>query len=183
MTGAGPRAFPIARYQWGTEGGWSIFKTMEPLVEKAVASGRLTVMLNTSAVELIQDAGGAVTGVVADRLTAGAGTLPPARSCWRAAAVRPTRICIEELHGVPLYCQIAHPNSQGIGLTLGLAAGGYLRGGEKYAALPGAILANDYYPSPAHGHSGRAERISAQALGNHGQFAAANVSCRKITRA
>ncbi|GIS41134.1 MAG: hypothetical protein Ct9H90mP13_09800 [Pseudomonadota bacterium] len=33
----------------------------------------------------------------------------------------------EELHGVPLYCQMAYPQSQGAGLILGQSVGGYLR--------------------------------------------------------
>ena len=54
----------------------------------------------------------------------------------------------EELHNVPLYCQIAYPQSQGMGLLLGQSVGGYLRGGEKYSPLYGMILADEKYPSP-----------------------------------
>ena len=49
---------------------------------------------------------------------------------------------------VPLYCQIAYPQSQGMGLLLGQSVGGYLRGGEKYSPLYGMILADEKYPSP-----------------------------------
>ena len=59
----------------------------------------------------------------------------------------------EELHNVPLYVRAAYPYSQGAGLLLGQSAGGYLRGGEKYASLPGAILVDDNYPSPLYGHA------------------------------
>ncbi len=148
VTGLGHEHFRIPRYQWGPQGGWSIFKTMEPLVERAVAGGRLTVLLDTSAVELMQGRDGAVVGVVTE-------DAQRRRADYRARAVvlasggcASNPHLFEELHGVPLYCQIAHPNSQGAGLVLGLGAGGFIRGGEKYAALAGAILANDYYPSP-----------------------------------
>ena len=149
VTGQGHEHFKIARYQWGPRGGWSIFQTLEPLVKKAVASGRLTLMLNTSAVDLMQDAGGAIRGVVAVDQSGKGMDLAARNVVLASGGCASNPAMFEQLHGVPLYCQIAHPNSQGMGLTLGLGAGGYIRGGEKYAALGGAILANDYYPSPA----------------------------------
>lgn len=147
VTGSGHDHFRTARYQWGLQKGWSIFKTMEPLVKKAVNEGRLTVLLETSATGLMQDKAGAVIGVTArsgdgERLEFRARQVVLASG---GCASNPAMY--EELHGVPLYCQVAHPNSQGIGLTLGLGAGGYIRGGDKYAALPGAILATNSYPS------------------------------------
>ena len=36
----------------------------------------------------------------------------------------------QELHGAPLWCEVAYPYSQGEGLMMGLAAGGRLRGGD-----------------------------------------------------
>jgi fumarate reductase flavoprotein subunit len=49
---------------------------------------------------------------------------------------------------VPLYSQAAYPFSQGAGLVLGLGAGGYIRGGDKYVGLFGGILKDNAYPSP-----------------------------------
>ncbi len=147
VTGQGHEHFKIARYQWGEQGGWSIFQTMQPLVKKATDSGRLSVMLNTSAVDLIQDADGGIKGVVVADNTGELQDLRARQVVLASGGCASNPGMFEELHGVPLYCQIAHPNSQGAGLTLGLGAGGYIRGGDKYAALMGAILANDYYPS------------------------------------
>jgi fumarate reductase flavoprotein subunit len=149
VTGQGHDHFRTARYQWGPQGGWSIYQAMEPLVQKAVASGRMTILLNTSAVDLILDPAGAVTGAVAEDSTGQRNDYTARQVVIASGGCASNPHMFEELHGVPLYCQIAHPNSQGAGLTLGLAAGGYIRGGDKYAALPGAILANEYYPSPA----------------------------------
>ena len=148
VTGAGHDHFRTARYQWGPQKGWSIYRVMEPLVQAAVTAGNLTVSLNTRAVGLVQDANGGVTGVITED-DGGKRLAYRARQVVLASggcASNPHMY--EELHGVPLYCQVAHPNSQGVGLTLGLSAGGYIRGGDKYAALPGAILAADQYPSP-----------------------------------
>jgi fumarate reductase flavoprotein subunit len=148
VTGAGHEHFTIPRYQWGPKGGWSIVEALQKPLAAAEASGQLTIMMNTSAVDLTMDRTGAVTGVVATDAD-GVHTDYRARQVVLASggcASNPHMF--EELHGVPLYCQIANPNSQGIGLTLGQAAGGYLRGGEKYAALLGAILNDNHYPSP-----------------------------------
>jgi len=148
VTGAGHEHFKIPRYQWGPKGGWSIVEALEQPLAAAEASGQLTILLNTSVVDLTLDGAGAVTGVIATTAD-GVRTDYQARKVVLASggcASNPHMF--EELHGVPLYCQIAHPNSQGIGLTLGQAAGGYVHGGEKYASLLGAILNEDRYPSP-----------------------------------
>ncbi|MDJ0926528.1 MAG: FAD-dependent oxidoreductase [Gammaproteobacteria bacterium] len=148
LTGHGHDHFRTARYQWGPQNGWSIFNAMKPLVDLAIAKGRLQVQLNTRAVDLIQDGSGAVVGVVAAGPDGERSDFRARNVVLASGGCASNPHMYEELHGVPLYCQIAHPNSQGDGLTLGLAAGGYLRGGEKYATLLGAILANDHFPSP-----------------------------------
>ncbi|MDX2225302.1 MAG: FAD-binding protein, partial [Rhodospirillaceae bacterium] len=42
----------------------------------------------------------------------------------------------------------AHPMAQGVGLTMGLAAGGYLRGGDKYLCTFGSVLQHRAFPAP-----------------------------------
>ena len=42
------------------------------------------------------------------------------------------------------------PHLLGVGLMLGLAAGGQIRGGNKYASLPGLIPADHQYPTGMH---------------------------------
>jgi len=148
VTGSGHDHFRTPRYQWGMKNGWSIYEAMAPLVAQAEAAGRITVQLNTSAVGLMQAASGAVTGVVTESAD-GSRTDYRARQVVLASGGCASNPALyEDLHGVPLYCQIAHPNSQGVGLTLGLSAGGFIRGGDKYAALPGAILSEARFPSP-----------------------------------
>jgi fumarate reductase flavoprotein subunit len=148
VTGSGHDHFRTARYQWGLQKGWSIYLAMEPLVRKAAADGRLTVLLETRATGLLQDGSGAVVGVVTETADGTVQEFRASQVVLASGGCASNAHMYEELHGVPLYCQVAHPNSQGIGLTLGLGAGGYLRGGNKYAALPGAILAENQYPSP-----------------------------------
>lgn len=149
VTGLGHEHFKIARYQWGAKGGWSIFEAMEPLVRRAVDEGRVQLLMNTSAVDLIVGNDGAVNGVVVENPDGQRLDLAARNVVLASGGCASNAEIFEQLHGVPLTCQIAHPNSQGVGISLGLAAGGYVRGGDAYLPLPGAILANDAYPSPA----------------------------------
>lgn len=149
VTGSGHEHFRTPRYQWGAKGGWSIFEAMEPLIRRAVDAGRLQLQMNTSVVDLIIGADGVVNGVVAEKPDGQRFDLNARNVVLASGGCASNPHMFEELHGVPLYCQMAHPNSQGIGLSLGLGAGGYLRGGDAYTPLLGAILAENRYPSPA----------------------------------
>ncbi len=148
VTGSGHEHFKTPRYQWGPKGGWSIVEALQEPLKQAEASGQLTILLNTSAVDLTLNRAGAVTGVVAMNADGKRSDYQARNVVLASGGCASNPHMFEELHGVPLYCQIANPNSQGIGITLGLGAGGYVRGGEKYAALLGAILADDRYPAP-----------------------------------
>ncbi len=149
VTGFGHEHFRVRRYQWGPKGGWSIFEAMEPLIQRALAGGRLTILLNTTAAELIVGPDGSVRGVVTEDSTRRRADVYAKNVVLASGGCASNPHMFAALHGVPLYCQVAHPNSQGIGISLGLAAGGYVRGGESYLPLPGAILVDDRYPSPA----------------------------------
>ncbi|MEM9304818.1 MAG: FAD-binding protein [Pseudomonadota bacterium] len=153
VTGEGHEHYRTARYQWSARGGWPIYEAMAPLVNTAVDTGRLDVMLNTSAVELIIDGSGAVAGVVAESADGRRQDLRSSRVVLASGGCASNPTLFRELHDVPLYCQIAHPNSQGVGITLGQAAGGYVRGGEHYASLVGAVLAHDRHPAPMTAYS------------------------------
>jgi fumarate reductase flavoprotein subunit len=135
------------RYQWAQEAGIAIRKVLMPEIEKQVANGNIKFLIRTDAVELIQDAAGAVVGVVAQgpdgrRVDYGSRTV-----------VLTTGGCggnpdmYQQLHSVPLYGRMAYPYNLGGGLTMGLAAGGYLRGGEKYTTLFGSVLRDTAIPS------------------------------------
>jgi fumarate reductase flavoprotein subunit len=123
----------------------------EPLFRQAMAAGRITLLLDTGAAELVQDKSGAVIGVTAED-EAGRLTDYMARNVLIACggcASNPRMY--EDLHGVPLTSQIAYPFSQGMGFTLGLGAGGYLRGGENYIGSFGGLLSDDNYPASVDG--------------------------------
>ena len=149
VVGGGHEPFTTRRYQWSEDNARAFQNIMDPMIEEAQASGRLQVLLNTSAVDLVQDESGAVVGVVTENDTG-------ERIDYRSRFVLLTSggcasnpRMFENLHGVPLFCEVAYPYSQGQGITLGLGAGGYVRGGDKYATLFGTILESDFFPAPA----------------------------------
>jgi Succinate dehydrogenase/fumarate reductase, flavoprotein subunit len=143
-------AFSVARYQQGPQGatspwggGLAILNAMKPLFDREVDKGSITILLETSAVDLIQSRNGEINGVVAKNKD-GQNLEYKGRSVILASggcASNPRMY--EELHGVPLYCPMAYPQSQGAGLILGQSVGGYLRGGEKYSPLYGMILSDE----------------------------------------
>lgn len=149
----GHEPFLTPRYQSGHEAGRSILKAMQAPFDAAVASGKVVVKLETSAVELIQDVGGAVLGVLTE--SAGASGAPVREEHFGRSVLIATGGCaanprmFEDLHGTPLTAEVARPSSQGQGLILALGAGGVLRGGEKYTPLYGTLLESDNYPSPS----------------------------------
>ena len=147
VLGGGHEYFTTRRYHWGKDGGRSILATMEPLYNAAERDERITTLMSTGVVDLIQDNAGAVVGVVAEdedgRLTDYM-SKHVILACGGCAA---NPRMFSDLHNMELTGQFAYPYSQGAGLTLGQSAGGYIRGGEKYLASFGTVLQDDTYPS------------------------------------
>ncbi len=147
----GHEPYLTRRYQWADGAGRAVRKVLMGEVEEQVRRGNIKFLIRTDAVELIQDRAGAVQGVVA---RAADGSLTDYRA--RTVALT-TGGCAgnpkmyEEIHNVPLYGRMAYPYNLGAGLTMGLAAGGFLRGGEKYTTLFGSVLADTTVPSPPAG--------------------------------
>jgi len=145
--GGGHEFFTTARYQWGEKGGLTILATMEPLYKAAEQSGHVTTLMNTGVVDLIQDNSGTVVGVTTEDDSGnlidhmGKHVLLACGGC----AANPRMFA--DLHNAELTCLYAYPYSQGMGLTLGESAGGYIRGGEKYLGSFATLLADDNYPS------------------------------------
>jgi fumarate reductase flavoprotein subunit len=147
IAGANHEPFSVPRYLWGPENGKSILQVMEPLFLRGVKSGRITMLLNSAAVDLIQEPSGAVRGVVVEhengelRDHSAKNVLITSGGC----AANPRMF--EDLHGTPLTTAVAYPFSQGMGLTLGQGAGGYVRGGDKFLGLFGMVLSDDNFPA------------------------------------
>ncbi len=154
LTGHGHEHFRTARYVWGERGGWSVYEAMQGPFEAAVASGRLQVQYRSRAIELLQARDGSVTGVRTMDADGRVSDVSAGRVVIASGGCASNGTLFEALHGVPLYCQWAHPNSQGEGITLGLGAGGFVRGGDKYTPLAGAILDDHRFPATPSGFAG-----------------------------
>lgn len=152
VVGAAHENFSIPRYQWNKENGKGILKVMEPLYRQAETGGKVTTRLSTSAVDLLQDKNGAVVGVLAESEDGKREEIFARQVVLASGGCAANPRLFEELHGVPLSIQIAYPFNQGAGLLLGQSVGGYLRGGELYNPLFGAVPEDDTVPSPPAGN-------------------------------
>ncbi len=139
--------YKIARYQQGPQNGITILNVMKPLLEKHVASGQVTVLTGAGAVDLIKDKAGAVIGVVTEDSDGKRSDIRGLNTVIASGGCASNPVMFENLHGMPLYRQVAYPYSQGDGLSLGLAAGGYLRGAENYVGYYGSINTDNQIPS------------------------------------
>ena len=147
VTGTMYDHYSIPRYQWGAANGGSILQVLQPLLERHIQQGRVTLLTEAGAVDLIKDRG-AVTGVVTQDGKGKRSDVLGRNVVIASGGCAANATMFENLHGVPLYRKVAWPFSQGDGLSLGLGAGGYLRGAETYLGYFGSIPMNDQIPSP-----------------------------------
>lgn len=148
VQGQNHEPYSIPRYYWGRDAGRSILAALRPQFEKEVAAGRVTLLLETEVVKLLQDDSGAVIGVTV-RHKDGRTEDHSGRNVVLATGgynSDPERF--EQLNGVTCYAAASHPYAKGKGLDLGVSVGGYIRGGEKYLCNFGAVLEHDNYPAP-----------------------------------
>ena len=147
VTGTTHEPYSKARYAWGQQGGRSILKILEAELDPHLQAGRIEVLLNTEVIELMQDADGAVQGVVTKDAAGVIANHLAKNTVLTSGGYASNAEMFERLEGVKDYTDVSYSYSQGIGITLGLAAGGYVRGGEHHLPLFGGILADDNYPS------------------------------------
>ena len=147
VTGTTHEPYSRERYAWSKNGGMAILKILEDQLKPHVDSGKVTLMTGTEAAELLKDKNGDVIGVAVrgeggktDKvmgrnvvLTCGGYTYNPKM--------------FEELEHAKIATNITYPYSQGAGITLAVAAGGYVRGGDKHTPLFGAVLAERDTPT------------------------------------
>ena len=146
LTG-GHEAYTARRYQWAKEGGIAIIRPLVQKIEPYLKAGRIQFLIRTDAVELITTLDGSVTGVVATDENGRKTDYRARYVALTAGGCAGNPEMYEELHGVPLYGRIAYPYNLGGGLKMGLGAGAYLRGGEKYTTTFGSVLQDTNIPS------------------------------------
>jgi fumarate reductase flavoprotein subunit len=149
VLGSGHEYFSTRRYQWSKDRAKGFQNIMDPMIEDAKATGRLSVLLDTGVVELIKNESGAVMGVVTENDSGERLDYLCSNVLLSSGGCAANPRMYQELHGVPLYWDIAYPYSQGEGITLGPGAGGYVRGGDQFAPTFGMILESNHFPAPA----------------------------------
>ena len=136
------------RYAWDKGGGMKILEILMAQLQPLIDSGQVKVLTSTRVVELVQRAG--------DRAVIGVVTQDESGKRARHAGHNVALTCggysdnpemYAKYEKAPDYCRSTWPYSQGAGITLGLAAGGWVRGGQNHTPLFGAVLADDELPS------------------------------------
>lgn len=140
--------YSVPRYHWGAQNGRSILAVIRPLFEQRVQQGKVTLITEASVVDVIKDARGAVLGFVVEDTNGKRSDIRGRYSLIASGGCASNPVMFQDLHGVPLYRRAAWPQSQGMGLRLGEAAGGYLRCADNYVGYYGSIAMNDQIPSP-----------------------------------
>lgn len=136
-----------ARYVWSPDRGLGILRVLDAAIAPLIAQGQIAVELNTSVEALDFDDDGAVVAVSARHQDGMPRSYSGSQVLLASGGYASNSEMFEALEGVPDYSDVSNPHSQGIGITLGLAAGGFLRGGENHLPTFGSILAEDRIPS------------------------------------
>lgn len=138
-----------ARYVWSPDRGLGILRVLDAAIAPLIEQGRIAVRLNTAVEALDLNPRGAVSAVRARSEDGAVMTFSGAQVLLASGGYASNSEMFEALEGVPDYSDVSNPYSQGIGITLGLEAGGFLRGGENHLPTFGSILAEHKIPSRA----------------------------------
>jgi fumarate reductase flavoprotein subunit len=137
------------RYFWGERGGLSVLEVLERELQPEIDRGGVTLLLGTQVTSLVQaSAGGPVSGVVAR-----GGDMRTETHLGRSVVLTcggyiSNAGMFEQFEGVRDYGDTVSSFSRGAGITMGVAAGGYVRGQECHQPLFNAVLASNTVPSP-----------------------------------
>jgi fumarate reductase flavoprotein subunit len=131
------------RYYWGVQNGLSVLEVLERALQPALEDGRVTLALQTRVTALIQDPDGSVRGVRAEDAQGHEHAYRGGQVLLASGGYGSNPELFEAVSGYRDYADSSYEYAQGIGLKLGQAAGGYLRGRENYLPNFGAIMADD----------------------------------------
>jgi fumarate reductase flavoprotein subunit len=137
------------RYFWGEHGGLSILEVLQKEIQPEIDRGRVTALLETEVTSLLQSGSGAPVSGVVVKGTDGKSVSHRGRSVVLTCGgyiSNPTMF--QRFEGVRDYGSTVYPYSRGAGITMGLAAGGYVRGKECHQPLFNGVLAGEAVPSP-----------------------------------
>jgi fumarate reductase flavoprotein subunit len=148
VTGTTHEPYSAARYAWGTEGGMSILAILEKQIKPLTDKGTVKILTSTEATELLKDAKGAVIGVAVKNEDGSTAQHRGRHVVLTSGGYASNSEMFLKLEGAKDYSDVSYPYSQGAGITLGVAAGGYVRGGEHHMPLFGGVMRDTAIPSP-----------------------------------
>ena len=147
ITGTTHEPYSRPRYAWDKDGGLAVLRILMEQLQPLIDSGQVKVLTQTRATELVRRADGAITGVVT-RDEAGRVARHAARNvALTAGGYSDNSAMCEKYEKAPDYCRNTWPYSQGASIQLGVAVGGWVRGGQNHTPLFGAVLADDTMPT------------------------------------
>ena len=120
IKGTGYDPYSVRRYQSGPAAGVSILNVMKPLLERHLKTGRVTLLTEAGAVDLIKDRNGTVTGVVTEDSNGKRSDIHGSNVVIASGGYAANPVMFENLQGLPLYRHVAYPYSQGLGYCWGL---------------------------------------------------------------
>ncbi len=147
VKGQAHEPYSVLRYVWGADLGKSILAVLKPPFEEAIASGKVTLKLNTRVTALTQDDNGSVTGVAAQSDSGASESYSATSVVIAAGGYVANGAMYKELSGHPAYGDHSYPYCTGDGLNLGLTAGGTAWGHENYLTSFGVVMQS--YDVPA----------------------------------
>jgi fumarate reductase flavoprotein subunit len=145
--------YRVARYYWGKELGRSIAKVLVKCIREQIERGTVTLQTSTRVVSLLQEPDRAVRGVETEDSEGLRRCVPGKKVLLASGGYAANPDLFRQLCGVPLFARAAYRYDLGAGLELGIAAGGYARGREKYLCNFGWILEDDRFPSAITGRA------------------------------
>ncbi len=147
VTGTTHDPYSHARYAWAERGGLSILAVLNEQLKPELDRGRVQVLTQHEAVELIQGRDGAVRGVVTQDAKGERTRVNGRNVALTCGGYTANPQMFEKLEGVRTYSRATYPYSRGAGIDLALAAGGVIRGGDRHMPLFGAIMSDSTYPA------------------------------------
>lgn len=138
--------YEVARYYWGNDFGQSVLDVLERAMWEQEARGQIKVLTGTRVTGLMQDRQGVVNGV---ELVDGEGRESSAAGknvVLASGGYASNPVMFRRLCGHRLYVNGAYEFARGDGYDLAVAAGGYLRGREKYLSNFGWLLEDGPFP-------------------------------------
>lgn len=146
ITGTTHEPYSRPRYAWDKGGGMKILEILMGQLQPLIDSGQVRVLASTRVVELLQRADRSIVGVVTQDEAGKRARHAGRNVALTCGGYSDNPAMYQKYEKAPDYCRSTWPYSQGAGITLGLAAGGWVRGGQNHTPLFGAVLADDELP-------------------------------------